>query len=121
MNDVFMQKLNATGVDTPEAINRFNGNDALYLKFLIKFLQDDNFNQLGPALQKQDYQAALNAAHTLKGVAGNLGMKNLYLACSDMVQEIRNEQTENCQTTYETIKNAYEEVTKTISEIEEAL
>lgn len=65
--------LEAYGADYAATMERFMGNEGLYLKIFDMFFQDENLNRLGAALKEEDYAAAFEAAHTLKGVAGNMG------------------------------------------------
>mgnify|MGYP000720090130 CR=1 FL=1 len=54
----------------------FSGADHA-LRFLRLFPLDDSFPRLSEALGRGDVQAAFRAAHTLKGVAANLGLERL--------------------------------------------
>ena len=83
------QLLLAEGVDVDEVMERFMGNEALMMKFLLRFSQDENFAKLKQAMVQEDVQAAFEAAHTLKGVAGNLSMKTFFHQVSDIVEELR--------------------------------
>ena len=66
--------LEAGGIDVQGALDRMMGNARL----LGKFLDDQSFAHLEAAFAAQDAEAALNAAHTLKGVAGNLSVTTVY-------------------------------------------
>ena len=48
-------------------------NEKLVEKFLFKFEEDPSFENLKKALEEEDLEAAFRAAHTLKGVAQNMG------------------------------------------------
>ena len=89
MDEMKRQLLLAEGVDVDEAMERFMGNEALMMKFLLRFSQDENFAKLKQAMVQEDVQAAFEAAHTLKGVAGNLSMKTFFHQVSDIVEELR--------------------------------
>lgn len=62
--------LERAGIDVADALARFMDNEALMLKFLLRFPEDKNFSQLEQALADGDATRAFEAAHTLKGVAG---------------------------------------------------
>ena len=79
----------AYGVDYQTTMNRFMGNNALYLKLLDLLFQDTNLRQLGEALDMNDLSGAFVAAHTLKGVVGNMGLSLLYDAVSAIVVPLR--------------------------------
>ena len=65
--------LQRAGVDAEGTLGRFAGNSALYEKYLMKFPLDGTFAKIGPALRAGEWDAALNAVHTLKGISGNWG------------------------------------------------
>ena len=46
--------LGKAGVDTEAALRRLGGNSMLYEKILIKFLDDQSFSEIGPALSQND-------------------------------------------------------------------
>ena len=68
----FREMFEAYGADYHSTMARFMGNEAMYMKFLDMLFKDDNLEKLGEALEKQDYEEAFSAAHTLKGVVGNM-------------------------------------------------
>lgn len=89
LNIVFEQ----LSIDRKEVIQRFANNEGLYQKFLIKFRDEDGtFDQLTKAVESDDYKEVEMAAHTLKGISGNLGLKSLMNYSSDLVDNIRNSQ-----------------------------
>ena len=70
--------LEAGGVDVQGALDRMMGNEKLLAHLLGKFLDDTSFSRLETALAEHDADAAFGAAHTLKGVAGNLSVTTVY-------------------------------------------
>ena len=83
------EALAQAGVDVPGALGRFCNNEALMLRFIKKFPQDQTFAQLREAVAAENAEDALTAVHTLKGVAGNLGFARLFAACSAMTEALR--------------------------------
>jgi two-component system sensor histidine kinase/response regulator len=63
------------GLDSAQGLRRVGGKGTLYLSMLRKFItsQQAAGQQLADALAQDDDRAAERIAHTLKGVAGNLG------------------------------------------------
>lgn len=116
MNERMESVLTGMGVDIHEIMERFSQNEKLYFKFLLKFPSDDNFQKIIPALKAGEYQSALMAAHTLKGISGNLGLKRLYQSCSEIVLQIREEDYETAEKTYSDLETAYTEVLDGIRE-----
>lgn len=99
------------GVDYEEAVKRFSGNAGIYEKFLLKFEEDPSFQELDQAMKSQDYGTAFTAAHTLKGVSGNLSMNELYHELVPFVEMLRNgSDVEGAVEFYPHVANAYHEL-----------
>lgn len=66
-----------------EGIKRLNGNTAVYLKVIKKFV--DNNKKTGAILngffKNKDYKECKAIIHTLKGVSGNISAEELYNIC----------------------------------------
>ena len=77
------------GADYETTMSRFMGSEQIYLKILAMLPRDENLQKLDQALQAGDYPAAFDAAHTLKGMAGNLGLTPLYQAVCAPVEPLR--------------------------------
>ena len=77
------------GVDYQATMPRFMGNEGLYKKLLGMLFQDANLEKLGKAIQDGDLTAAFEAAHTLKGVAANMGLTPYYQAICSIVEPLR--------------------------------
>lgn len=77
--DKFVQtELEGAGVNVEETLRRFMNNEMLMIKFLRKFVDDENMNKLRTLIADKHYNEVLPVAHTLKGVSGNLGLIKLY-------------------------------------------
>ncbi|MBT9778524.1 Hpt domain-containing protein [Clostridium sp. MCC353] len=116
MRESFKKALAEHGVDVEGSIRRFCGNEGLYEKFLFKFLADDNFSKVAPAFEAGDYETALIAAHTLKGVSANLGINNVFQISSEIVNMIRAGKQENAKDLYADFEKAYEEIYQIIKQ-----
>lgn len=77
MKDI-IQELTDWGCDTASALERFDQDRDLYVECLKIFASDENFAALKEALEAKNTDSAFNAAHALKGVAGNLSLGILY-------------------------------------------
>src|SRR4029078_591653 len=64
------------GIDIPGGLKRVAGKQKLYRSLLQQFVvkQADASSQIADALEKNDRALAERLAHTLKGVAANLGI-----------------------------------------------
>lgn len=89
MTDEAKQELLNAGVDLEGAMERFLHNEAMYEKFLKKFLADPNYQELVAAVEEKDCNRAFTASHTLKGVCGNLALQGLFFAIRDQVECFR--------------------------------
>ncbi len=83
-------RLEACGADVDATLKRFMGNEALYTRFLLKFPDDKNLAGLRETIPAGEYGDAFRYAHTLKGVAANLGIGSVYDAADRIVEELRN-------------------------------
>ena len=83
------EALRAGGIDVDDALGRLMGSEALLGRLLGKFLQDDNYRKLLVAAQENDADAALAAAHALKGVSGNLSITALFEVTTRQCELIR--------------------------------
>ena len=76
------------GIDTEDGLERVAGNTQLYLKILRRFRssQADAVARIRSSVDNQDLETAQRDAHTLKGVAGNIGATAVYLAAGQVEQ-----------------------------------
>ncbi|MEG1537193.1 MAG: Hpt domain-containing protein [Clostridiales bacterium] len=87
--DVMLQKLQEYGADVDGAMGRFLNDVPLYKTCFTIFLEDEAFLKLAQALEERDYQNAFTYAHTIKGVAGNMGLTPLYQVICHIVEALR--------------------------------
>lgn len=83
------ERLAAYGVDVPLALERFVGDEDMYLYCLDLFINDKAFPELGYALDALDFKTAFEKAHSLKGVSANLGLQPLYDEICEIVEPLR--------------------------------
>ena len=89
MDAAFKAELEEMGMDVNTTVNRFMGNEALYLKFLYKFQADQSVANIQQHIADQNAEEAFKSAHTLKGVAANLGLNPIAQHASDIVELLR--------------------------------
>lgn len=94
-------------LDYNELLSRFFEDEQLVTRFLKKFPADKSFEQLCKAKEAQDYKQMEVAAHTLKGIAGNLGLQSLFEPAQALVTAIRNGQQEKAPELLEKIETTY--------------
>lgn len=117
MDEFVKAELEAAGVNVDETLRRFMNNEALMIKFLKKFVDDENMKQLRTLIADKKYQEVLPVAHTLKGVCGNLGFVKLYDLFSRMCQDCRSEQYENLDDMFAQTEEDYAKVVEAIKKI----
>ena len=99
-------------IDVDDGTSRLGGNLALYKKLLQKFI-DGNYTQaIETELAAGNMEAAVAAAHTIKGVAANLSLKRVNALALDLEQQLKNAQP--YEETFTLLKAAAED---TVAEI----
>lgn len=84
-----------SGIDWDTTLNRFMDNESLYEKILCKFPDDLSFLKLKAALKAGNITEGFAYAHTLKGLAGNLGLQRLFDLLTPFTEELRNGHAKN--------------------------
>lgn len=79
------------GIDMAAGLTRVAGNKRLYRRLLEQFAgqQANVAAQVADALQRGDRALGERLAHTLKGVAGNIGMGSVQLSAEKVERAIR--------------------------------
>lgn len=78
-----------------DGIKRRLGNDALIAKLSIRFLSSPEYSEIGKAIEEKNWEKAFLNAHTLKGVALNLGYNNLAKSVSALTELLRPKKVDN--------------------------
>ena len=110
MDALIKEKLYRAGIETDSAIERFMGNEALYERFALGFTEDRNYETLLKAME------AFTAAHTLKGVCGNLSFTGLLRAVADIVEPLRAGKLETAKAVLPQLTEQYEKTTEALKE-----
>lgn len=84
-----IEVLKTFGADTSDGLKRCLDNEAFYLKLVSKALEDKNFDMLEEAVAAGDLDNAFEAAHSLKGVLGNLALTPIYKPVYDITELLR--------------------------------
>jgi two-component system, sensor histidine kinase and response regulator len=81
------------GLDTNDGLARVAGNRKLYLKLLRQFVEQQGpaVGEITAALAAGDVALAERLAHTLKGVAGNIGAKSVHGVAAVLEKAIRSQ------------------------------
>ncbi len=94
MEESLKQELIGYGIDLEMAIYRFLGNEAMYEEFLRDFMEDENYFGLLEAVPQKEYEKAFRHAHTLKGVAANLGIDSVQDDAEQITEALRGKKPE---------------------------
>lgn len=89
MEDAIKQALICAGCDVNATLERFMNNEALFFKFLKKFIEDKNYALLVESIAESKTEDAERYAHTLKGVSANLGFSGFADSLNQLVIELR--------------------------------
>jgi PAS domain S-box-containing protein len=103
------------GVDMAGGLNRVAGNKRLYRDLLVHFAakQADAGSQILASIESGDRKLAERIAHTVKGVAGNLGLARVFSAAEKLERAIRE--------AHENVRVLVEEFTQVLSRQVEAI
>jgi len=105
------------GLDTKDGLSRVAGNHKLYLKLLRQFVeqQERTPEEIATALTRGEGAVAERIAHTLKGVAGNIGVRAVQAAAGTLEKLIRE------RARAEEIESARQQVVTTLGPLVEGL
>lgn len=81
--------LQELGADTNQGLQRCMNNETFYLRMVEMGLNDKGFGTLPEAIKKGDLHEAFEAAHSLKGVMGNLALTPLYTPIAELTEQLR--------------------------------
>lgn len=116
MDEARKEALRNAGIDTDDALERFMGNAGLYQRFALGFIDDKNYEKLLKAMEEGDVDTAFAAAHTMKGVCGNLSFGRLYRAAGDIVEPLRAGELEGAKARLPELKAQYEQTLAALKE-----
>lgn len=105
-----VENLKKYGANTEEALQRCMNNEALYLKLVDRFLEQNAFPGLKEAIYKHDLEGAFHVAHSLKGVLGNLSLTPLFKIIYEMTELLRNRTEMNYQNYIDSYEKSYAEL-----------
>ena len=92
-------------------------SEQMLLKFVKLYPADPSEGQLEAAVEAKDGQTAFRAAHTLKGVAQNLGFAHLQTAASALTEHLRGGRPLTDRALLEDVARAHSELTAALSRL----
>lgn len=107
MDTELKQKLLEQGTLIDAAIDRFLDNEEMYVSFLHKFTQDENFKGLKESIASGNVEMAFHHAHTIKGVAANLGLEGLAVSLNPLVEILRKGKMDGAEELFSSVEEKY--------------
>ena len=102
-------------INEEDGIKRVMNNGKLYAKLLAKFKTNTNYDELASFAGVQDWEKAQAAAHTLKGIAANLSLTELFNQSLDVETQIKGKSLKN--ESLESLKLCFEETLKAVDKV----
>lgn len=112
-----LKSVDRTVLDYETGLGRFMGKEALFVKFLMKFVDDKSFQNLKEQIENGECEEAFKAAHTLKGVAANLAFDELAKVAGDITEELRAQRLEEAVKQLPVLEEAYKKVQELLVKI----
>ena len=105
----------AMGADYEDVLGRLRKDERIQ-KFVLKLLNDKSYELLMNSMEAGDMTEAFRAAHTLKGVAGNLSLSGLYEQAAKISEALRSGDLESAKTIMPDVKAAYKKITEALAQ-----
>lgn len=106
-------ELQRQGNEIEAFLNRIGGNEVIAHTILKKFLDDMTMEALKKNVEEKNMEQVRNYAHTLKGVAMNLGFTNLCEASKRLQSAVENDQ-QDMEYEYESVWKEYNQIIQTM-------
>lgn len=115
---IITELVDVAELNKKETLDRFMDNEALYMKFLVKFLEDDTYDKLVASIEADDHELSLLCVHTLKGLASNLGLAGLSVIASEMTDRFKINDVKGAREFMDALDKQYKTVCEVIGRIE---
>jgi len=109
------------GIDTSDGLRRVAGNTRVYVKILKGFLADyrDAVPSIRSRMEDANFDEVARAAHTIKGVAGNIGARDLFDAADNLESALRKGEAREAWKLYDAFEERLGDVLSALTSIEE--
>lgn len=111
----FYKKIEA---DYEGTLSRFMKNESMMARFVKRFPEDHTYAELLQSIEARDYGEIQARAHTLKGIASNLGFGLLAAASGELTVAMRAEEYEKTDILFEVVQKNYEKVMTEIQNLD---
>jgi len=111
------------GIDVQEGLKRLCGNSVCYKNLLIRFRENNQSTVDGiqSAINIRDYGKIRFLAHALKGVSGNLGMKEVYKNSEILEKKVDDENEDEIMIYWENLSQSLSRISDAIAVFESRL
>lgn len=117
MDEKRKKELVGAGIHVDEGTARMMGNEDFYIRLLQEFPSDKSYARLLQALQTRDLDAARKAAHTLKGLTGDLSIAVLFIPLTEIMEALRRRDMDRALVLTEALSSQYDSVIAAIESI----
>lgn len=117
MNTRIREILNSGGIDADSLLERCMQNEPFMIRLLQKFLLDPTYVRLATAISSADMPTAEEAAHTMKGMCGNLSMDQLFQLLEQQLAALRAGDLEEGSRIMPAITHAYDAAVRAIEQL----
>ncbi len=117
MNERQLHILSLRQTDVRGAVERCCGSEELYFSCLKEFLNDTTVSELNESISDRAWDDAFTAAHSLKGLAGNLGFVPLMHTTSQLLIVIRGGRIKEIDEFLNEVNSAYRDIVDAIKQI----
>ncbi len=108
----------AVGGNYEEVISRLR-SEKIIKKFVLRFLDDHNYDTLMRSLESGDNESAFRATHTIKGICLNLGFGKLLTSSSALTEALRNGREDEYASLMAVLRDDYAETVDAIKKLED--
>ena len=102
-------------INEEEGKKRVMNNVKLYTKLLNKFKTETNLDSIITSVENQDWENAQAAAHTIKGIAANLSLTELFNQSLDVETQFKGKALK--PESLESLKNCFSETIAAVEKV----
>lgn len=116
-----LEDLRSAGVDVDGTLYRFMNASELYVKFILRFPQEPQYEELKTLvetekLDDEGFDSLHHVAHAFKGVCSNLGMTALAQPLYRIEFQAKNNSFDGVKSDFQKIEAEYSKIINIISE-----
>lgn len=106
-------------INFEEGIDRFVGSRKMYMKYVHRFQELNDYDDLVNAMQQDDCTIAFEMAHKLKGTTGNLSFDAMYEVTCELTELLRSNAFEQAKLYFPKVEAEYKNLMNEINQLEE--